>query len=134
MPLKGMVFLCLKFYGVINMPRIYCPMCGCDEIEIAAPHISNPSLGQTLLKPTMQSLMQYIVNYAAMGISGARLIKGQRPVVYVVGAVIGGAVGCAACFLNYVQEQQPNPMLKETAQAQILYECLECGHHFADRS
>ena len=115
------------------MPRIYCPMCASDEIEIAEPHLSNPSssLGQTLLKPPMQSLMQYIVNYAAMGISGARLIKGQRPMVYVVGAVIGGAVGCAACFLNYVQEQQPNPILKETAQAEILYECLECGHHFA---
>lgn len=118
------------------MSRIYCPMCASDEIEIAEPHLSNPnsSLGQTLFKPPMQSLMQYIVNYAAMGISGARLIKGQRPMVYVVGAVIGGAVGCAACFLNYVQEQQPNPMLKETAQAQILYECLECGHHFADRA
>ena len=115
------------------MPRIYCPMCASDEIEIAEPHLSNPnsSLGQSLFKPPMQSLMQYIVNYAAMGISGARLIKGQRPMVYVVGAVIGGAVGCAACFLNYVQEQQPNPILKETAQAQILYECLECGHHFA---
>lgn len=115
------------------MPRIYCPMCASDEIDIAEPHISNPnpSLGQSLLKPPMQSLMQYIVNYAAMGISGARLIKGQRPIVYVVGAVIGGAVGCAACFLNYVQEQQPNPILKETAQAEILYECLECGHHFA---
>ena len=118
------------------MPRIYCPMCGSDEIEIAAPHISNPnpSLGQTLLKPPIHSLMQYIVNYAGMGISGARLIKGQRPMVYVVGAVLGGAVGCAVCFLNYAQEQQPNSKLKGTAQAQILYECLECGHHFADQA
>lgn len=116
------------------MPRIYCPMCGGDEIESSESHISNPnpSLGQTLLKPPIHSLMQYIVNYAAMGVSGARLIKGQRPIVYVVGAFIGGAVGCAACILNYVQEQQPKPMLKEMAKTQTLYECLECGHHFMD--
>lgn len=114
------------------MPRIYCPMCASDAIEIAEPYLSThqPS-SQTLLKPPMHSLMQYIVNYAAMGMTGARLIKGQRPIVYIVGAVIGGAVGCAACFLNYVQEQQPNPMLKETTHSQILYECQECGHHFA---
>lgn len=116
------------------MSRIYCPMCGSDEIESSEPYISNPNppFGETLPKPPMHSLMQYVVNYAAMGVSGARLIKGQRPIVYVVGAFIGGAVGCAVCFLNYVQEQQPNPTLKEMTQSQTLYECLECHHHFTD--
>ncbi|MCS4297707.1 MULTISPECIES: hypothetical protein [Acinetobacter] len=54
--------------------------------------------------------MQHVVSYAAMGVSSARLIKGQRHAIDLVGALIGGAVGCAICFLNYVQGQVFEPI------------------------
>ncbi|WP_228142997.1 hypothetical protein [Acinetobacter pittii] len=37
----------------------------------------------------MQSLLHYVVNYAAMGESGARMIRGQRPIIFVIGALVG---------------------------------------------
>jgi hypothetical protein len=66
-----------------------------------------------------------------MGASGARMIRGQRPIIFVIGALVGGAIGCAACLLNHVHEQTPDSTLKESPLPQTLYQCLECEHHFS---
>lgn len=131
-PQRGMAFLCLKFME-LTMMRINCPMCGGDETEITSQQIPDSTNFQQkpFSKPPMQNLMQYVVNYAVMGASSARLVKGQRPLVYVIGTLIGGAIGCAACFLNHVHEQAPEPMLKQTPKPHTHYHCLECDHHFA---
>lgn len=132
MPSKGMAFLYLKFM-VLTMIRINCPMCGSDETEIIPQPIPNTATSQqkSFSKPPMQNLMQHVVNYAVMGASSARMIKGQRPIVYVIGSLIGGVIGCAVCFLNHVHEHAPDPMLKQSPKPQTLYQCLECNHHFA---
>ncbi|EHF3479146.1 MULTISPECIES: hypothetical protein [Acinetobacter] len=115
------------------MSRICCPICGSDEVTIVDQH--NPTKTTTqrrpFPKPPMQSLLHYVVNYAAMGASGARMIRGQRPIIFVIGALVGGAIGCAACLLNHVHEQTPDSTLKESPLPQTLYQCLECEHHFA---
>ncbi|ENV33293.1 hypothetical protein [Acinetobacter gerneri] len=114
------------------MSRICCPMCGSDEIETIQQEASfTPPPNSTFPKPPMHNLMQYVVNYAAMGASGVRLIRGQKPVIYVIGALVGGAIGCAACFLNHMQEQIAEPTLKESSRPHTLYECLECEYRFA---
>ncbi|WP_427837860.1 hypothetical protein ABUS21_11505 [Acinetobacter baumannii] len=115
------------------MSRICCPICGSDKVEIVDQKNPTKTTTQrkTFPKPPMQNLLHYVVNYAAMGASGARMIRGQRPIVFVIGALVGGAIGCAACLLNHVHEQTPDPILKESPLPQTLYHCLECEHHFA---
>lgn len=114
------------------MNKICCPICGSDETEILSQSIPDPLSAQhkSFPRPPMQNLMQYVVNYAAMGASGARMMKGQRPIVYVIGALVGGAIGCAACLLNHVKESGSEPILKQTSRPQTLYQCLDCEHHF----
>lgn len=123
------------------MPQICCPICGSDQIElIPRPHLqSTPQSSYTSMpKPPMHSLMHYLVNYAAMGVTGARMLKGQKPVVLILGAVIGGAVGCAACLLNHLHDssatypkntslQVQNPL----PQVEVEFHCLECDENFA---
>ncbi|MEI1682921.1 hypothetical protein V8P49_17120 [Acinetobacter baumannii] len=115
------------------MSRICCPICGSDEVTIVDQHNQAKSATQrrSFPKPPMQNLLHYVVNYAAMGASGARMIKGQRPIVFVIGALVGGAIGCAACLLNHVHEQAPEPTLKESSLPQTLYQCMDCQHYFA---
>ncbi|WP_180063896.1 hypothetical protein [Acinetobacter sp. YH16042] len=114
------------------MNLIICPACGGDETEMVGPQLSTSiELQQPRsLKPPLQNLIQNVVNYAAMGASSARLIKGQRTMIYVFGALIGGAVGCAACILKHIHEQQSTPFMKEESQPQVHHHCLECGHYF----
>ncbi|ENV36445.1 hypothetical protein HI850_000260 [bacterium SPL81] len=120
------------------MSKICCPMCGSDQIEmIAQPQFQPPPnpTQSSFPKPPMHSLMHYLVNYAAMGATGARMLKGQKPMVLIIGAVIGGAVGCAACLLNHLQDaaptQPPTPSIPTQARGQTSYQCLECEYCFA---
>ena len=57
------------------MSKICCPMCGSDQVEMIAQPQFQPPPNPThtnFPKPPMHSLMHYLVNYAAMGATGAR--------------------------------------------------------------
>ena len=119
------------------MSKICCPMCGSDQVElIPGPQAQTPPQNPqpSFPKPPMHSLMHYLVNYAAMGATGARMLKGQKPMVLIIGAVIGGAVGCAACLLNHLQDTapvSPPPSIPAQARGHSFYQCLECEYCFA---
>ncbi len=77
-----------------------------DEIETIQQEASfTPPPNSTFPKPPMHNLMQYVVNYAAMGASGVRLIRGQKPVIYVIGALVGGAIGAYVGAQRYSETQ-----------------------------
>ncbi|PVZ86911.1 hypothetical protein C9426_14210 [Serratia sp. S1B] len=113
------------------MFQINCPCCGSEKVQ----QFPEPEISQShhqpnnFPSPPMKDVMQYVVNYASLGISTVKIMRGRRPVVYVVGAVAGGIVGCAVCFLNYAQAF--NTELSESPNPQTLYQCGQCGHHFS---
>lgn len=120
------------------MTKLCCPMCGSDQVQLIPspqPHSPPRNPHPSFPKPPMHSLMQYLVNYAAMGATGARMLKGQKPMVLIIGAVIGGAVGCAACLLNHLQDNAPafppSHSIPPHPQGQRFYQCLECEYSFA---
>lgn len=115
------------------MFQINCPRCGSEKVQ----QFPEPETHQAhhqpknFPSPPMKDVMQYIVNYASLGISTVKMMRERRPVVYVVGAVAGGIVGCAVCFLNYAQELNTELSVKESLSPQTLYQCGQCGHHFS---
>lgn len=100
------------------MSEIYCPACGDENVS------QQMIINQEKPKADLKQSLQYVMNYALMGISTARQFKLMAPPLsMLVGGLVGGVIGYAAYYL------QQDQVISSSSQ-QVKYQCLTCGHDF----